>query len=347
MQEQTTLYQKQTKTAYYFIDIMKFIAAIMVIMIHTNPINAEPGTTLYTIEYTILRNAVPFFFICSSFFLFSKTPQYKDITRYVKRIFTLYLAWFLLMFPYTIILRVLHSDFSFEETLLRFYRSLIWTGSMQGAWFLFACIQSVILLYLFANVCKLKNWILLLIGLLFYLVGVCASSYWGIAQEIPFLKSITHFFFIVTSHPSFTFFSAFIFFVLGKIISEQRQNKHCLVILLCILCLIGILEFLELQTLYSLNVIRSNDNFFFTIPFAYILFQICLISKIKIKSQWCSYIRKSSIIYFLSQFPIITVCKILNIPNFTTFTITLICSSILSLLIIKYSNKYQFLKLLY
>lgn len=62
----------EIKRSYPFVDLTKYIAAVMVIMIHTNPLGAAQDSWLYTFTYTILRNALPFFFLSSSYFFFKK-----------------------------------------------------------------------------------------------------------------------------------------------------------------------------------------------------------------------------------------------------------------------------------
>lgn len=217
---------------------------------------------------------------------------------------------------------------------------------MQGAWFLFACMQSTILLYFLAIRCKLKNYQLLSIGIAFYIISVFSSSYWGLSEKYYLIKSIISFVNITTYHPSFTFFSAFIFFVIGKILAERKElNKVAIPFMLLFL----ILEIVELSTLYNYNIPKSNDNFFTLIPFAFFSFQVYLQFNINIKERLCKYMRKSSIIYFLAQFPIIMVCrKILNINSgFIVFLITILSTSIIAYLVITYSTKYPILKKFY
>lgn len=52
-------------------------------MIHTNPLGAAQDSWLYTFTYTILRNALPFFFLSSSYFFFKK----RNWSKYIKRLF--------------------------------------------------------------------------------------------------------------------------------------------------------------------------------------------------------------------------------------------------------------------
>ena len=71
----------EIKRSYPFVDLTKYIAAVMVIMIHTNPLGAAQDSWLYTFTYTILRNALPFFFLSSSYFFFKKRNWSKYSSR--------------------------------------------------------------------------------------------------------------------------------------------------------------------------------------------------------------------------------------------------------------------------
>lgn len=56
----------------YLVDIFKFIAATMVVGIHCAPLNSYNQFLNNVIFQGVSRIAVPFFFMISSFFLFSK-----------------------------------------------------------------------------------------------------------------------------------------------------------------------------------------------------------------------------------------------------------------------------------
>ena len=85
----------EKKHRYDSVDLMKFIGSIMIFTMHLNAFND------YEIVSFIFRKmtqwGVPFFFVTSSFFLFSKSENgniSKNIlTKYIKRILFLYLEF--------------------------------------------------------------------------------------------------------------------------------------------------------------------------------------------------------------------------------------------------------------
>lgn len=83
------------------IDILKYLMSIMIIMIHVG----------YSFKLPILRCAVPVFFIISSFLFFKKINstekdyKVKVLFKFISRALKLYLFWFILLLPVTIIVR--------------------------------------------------------------------------------------------------------------------------------------------------------------------------------------------------------------------------------------------------
>ena len=71
------------------IDIAKFLCAILVVAIHTHPL--QYGTTLDYYFNCFCRIAVPFFFVSSSYFYYTKGGQ---IVKSLRRLLILYMCWF-------------------------------------------------------------------------------------------------------------------------------------------------------------------------------------------------------------------------------------------------------------
>lgn len=140
----------EIKRSYPFVDLTKYIAAVMVIMIHTNPLGAAQDSWLYTFTYTILRNALPFFFLSSSYFFFKK----RNWSKYIKRLFILYFSWFVLLFVYVIYIKFYSAPGPWEMKLLSFCKDLIWNGALPGAWYVVASLHSVVLLYFLSLVSR-------------------------------------------------------------------------------------------------------------------------------------------------------------------------------------------------
>lgn len=88
---------------------MKMIAAIFVVAIHSQPFS---GLTEVLVIYLFARIAVPFFFVASAFFFFKKPVEQQNIKGYVRRLAILYIFWFIIELPITI----LHSFYRTADT---------------------------------------------------------------------------------------------------------------------------------------------------------------------------------------------------------------------------------------
>ena len=226
-------------------------------MIHTNPLGAAQDSWLYTFTYTILRNALPFFFLSSSYFFFKK----RNWSKYIKRLFILYFSWFVLLFVYVIYIKFYSAPGPWEMKLLSFCKDLIWNGALPGAWYVVASLHSVVLLYFLSLKLKFNNTALIVVGVCLYCVSLLNSTYYGFAADNECLMVMNQVLSIVMPSPAHSFFSAFIFFVIGKIIAE---NQHRAKLRYYVIGLIGfgILEFVETGLLYHFNLIKENDYYF-------------------------------------------------------------------------------------
>ena len=182
----------------------------MVIMIHTNPLGAAQDSWLYTFTYTILRNALPFFFLSSSYFFFKK----RNWSKYIKRLFILYFSWFVLLFVYVIYIKFYSAPGPWEMKLLSFCKDLIWNGALPGAWYVVASLHSVVLLYFLSLKLKFNNTALIVVGVCLYCVSLLNSTYHGFAADNECLMVMNQVLSIVMPSPAHSFFSAFIFFAI-------------------------------------------------------------------------------------------------------------------------------------
>ena len=82
---------------YNSIDLMKFMMALCVVTIHTYIVDSMEPSIFQDILYSIIRSAVPFFFITSAYFVMQRNEK-DGILKYWKRIFRLYLSWSVINF---------------------------------------------------------------------------------------------------------------------------------------------------------------------------------------------------------------------------------------------------------
>lgn len=195
---------------YKSLDMFKIIAAILVVAIHTQLLcGTEAG---YYIR-CLCRIAVPFFFVCSSYLFWSK---HGSIKKYTKRILLLYFVWLILSLPYVVNSFFMNSN-SAAYNVAQFVRGLLFHNTFHASWYLMSSVIAMNLVYWLSK--RLSNKILQTIGMALYLFSLLSCSYHGVTDKIgintwyPFFEQL----FV----PSNSFFVAFIYIVIGKLIAEK------------------------------------------------------------------------------------------------------------------------------
>ena len=123
---------------YSCIDIIKFLMSFFVVAIHIQPFVAFEQLSFYRFYDSMLRLAVPFFFMVTGFFLtkkMKKLPQDKWASVFfdaAKKNLRLYLIWTLIYFPLAV------YGFVFierkREPVALFLRRKSDTGFLEQEW---------------------------------------------------------------------------------------------------------------------------------------------------------------------------------------------------------------------
>ena len=97
--QQGKVMQKKQEWNYQLIDVMKYLAAIMVICVHCNQLFPQDYLNFF-IKNILCRIAVPFFFISSAYFVRkgSKTNE-NYVKTYLKNLIISYCFWSIIFIP--------------------------------------------------------------------------------------------------------------------------------------------------------------------------------------------------------------------------------------------------------
>ena len=149
--------------------------AILVVALHARPFMDISADLDYYISGVLSRLAVPYFFMFSGFFLFSKMPigkiSWERIKRYCIRLGKIFLAWTIIYMPMAVY-AVWHENNHFHK-LLVVMRDTIFRGElMYHLWYLHASIIAVINLYLLFSR-ELKLSVIIVIGLFLQRIFLC------------------------------------------------------------------------------------------------------------------------------------------------------------------------------
>lgn len=248
----------------YAIDFLKYFAAFAVVVIHANPFEYVPlfgleGERVDLIVETLMRWAVPFFFMASGYFFGKKVtpgeanPNY--LKRYVASLVKLYATWTAFYLAYDFLMTVWRNGSIAEYIQAEKWSWLnfLYLGSPTSAphlWYLTALTWSIVIIYVFNRRRQLN--LLLGIGLFLNLVGIFDAVNNFSTRETLFVG---------------------LFYTASGTLLAQRE-EHILAIthprLFFLIPLLFLLQVVERLTLFS------GDYYLSTIPLVWLLFLFAL-----------------------------------------------------------------------
>ena len=155
---------------YNSIDLIKFIMALCVVTIHTYIVDSMESSLVQDILYSLIRSAVPFFFITSAYFVMLRNEK-DGILKYWKRIFQLYLSWSVINY---ISVSLINRNLCVENVQTCIYQILFKGYSVL--WYLWG-ILIALPLFIKLRDGGAKPWCFLVIAVLAYLFNRAYTHY--------------------------------------------------------------------------------------------------------------------------------------------------------------------------
>lgn len=334
-----------THRQYPALDIAKYIGAMLVVAIHTFPfVDLSPSFNLFFIS-TVCRLAVPFFFVCSCFFLFGKISRSQPeasrqaLIRYEKRLGILYLIWTVIYIPYTL---WNYSEAGFTLSgLLGWIRDFFLNGSYYHLWFLPALMLGVWIIYTLYMNKGLKSaiqWSLIL-----YLTGWLINIFGPFWETVPGISMLYGFFVKLLGTARDGIFFAPVFVVLGLLVAKRRplaKRASALCFAFFFVCLI-----LEV-TLYAAIGVLNDKSCMFLCLIPCLFFLMHLLVRLNIPDYpVCRTMRKDSTLIYVSHilFARLLLAALPNV-HLVVYLGTLACSQIFSSIIVRASARWPQLK---
>lgn len=307
----------------------------MVVAIHS-----QPFIYSFNMDYwitSICRIGVPFFFVVGSYFFFKSN---KPIWSYIKRLWILYLVWFIIELP--IIYERFFIGYPFYKGFAFFVRGLLVNNTFYASWYITASWQATLIIYLLARRSKV---LLFIIGILCAFLSVSNAMYAHLFDNIIWNRLIS-----ITSmcFASNSFITAIPFCIIGRHIAlnEDRIMKQLSWVKLAFIPVI-VLAAIEVYSCKQYFAI--TDAFWSLYPISFILIILLISYSVPISDEMSRAFRSMSILIYLTHGIVMRLIKGVTDINqgMTLFlTTTLICI-VISIIIYKFSSKIHFLKYLY
>ncbi|TFG82622.1 MAG: acyltransferase [Erysipelotrichales bacterium] len=280
----------------YGIDLMKFIAAMLVVAGHVRPFLSFSLTLDVFVIHVLARVTIQFFFMTAGFLLFRKIEfplrgnkqNNKIIFNYCKRVLVLYAIWMTIYVGVALtyfVSKVGYSPYGFYL----FYRFL------QGAshlWYLSALIIAVVLVYWTLRYISFKK--TLVLGFVLYIVGLFGDAYYGIAHSIGIGAPVKAYLDLFATSRNGVFFG-FFFVAMGAYFAKSgfRIKNPFPPFIVCMVLLT-----VEVFMLRAYSEPLNFNLLFFALPASVCLFSGMLEIKLKERRIY-RWLRDGSLIVYL------------------------------------------------
>ena len=273
----------------------KLLGSVLIFSMHCNALGDYKYGSIAL--QMLARWGVPFFFICSSFFLFSNEKggniTDEQLRKYLHRLFALYSIWLVYNLPNVFFLRLYLKDLKNPIVWLVFLKNSILSSTFTASWYLGSSIFSAWLVYVLCK--RMKTQKVLLISAVLYLPCIFSSVYGGLlAQSIQDALSFACF--------PLNIVNGCVCFSLGKLICENQPYISAK--LSCCKCaflfaLFYIIYSFEILFADRFSILKSTDVGFCVVPAAVFLFLMLLQLPIRVRDSVT--LRKISTIVYLGQ----------------------------------------------
>ena len=318
---QQTSEKKKVSVLRVGLDIGKLIASLLVLAIHVIP-SPLPETSYqmggYLLIEILARSAVPFFFVTSSFLFYKANRLYdcqtvaSNVSKYIIRIFQIYLFWFVINLPITLYFRIYIFRDNLVWAVLNQIKAFFLTSTFPSSWFLVACVFSILLVQILSK--RFSAFAILVLLFPMELLCIVSTQY---GQSLT-QNSVWQAFIKVFAEPHVSILAGPFYFAVGKYLAEKDDTKR---LEKNMLTGIAILSYFGMVGEYALSRIENwyytLNRCFFLIPFVVAVFLLAerYEPKFEVNYKFCSTIRKYSVFLFCTQWIYISLLNVLERVN--------------------------------
>ena len=327
---------------YAGIDLFRIVAAILVISIHTSPFTEISPNLDFAVTRILARVAVPFFLMATGFFLFpSLQDSWSPLRSFLKKTLFLYGCATLLYLP----VNLYAGNFDVSPLIPQLVKDLLFDGTFYHLWYLPAVTLGAVLVALMLG--KWKRSTVFVITLLLYIIGLFGDSYYGISEQIPWLKAGYDAIFQISDYTRNGVFFAPLFLVMGYMAATQKQPLCIKESLIGLILSFGMM-LAEGFLLWSFHLQRHDSMYITLIPCLYFLFQ----SLLSVRGKSSKILRDiSMLIYLVDPMAILLVragAKLVGLEeiliynsliHFLAVTVCSVCISVVIALVLSHRKK--------
>lgn len=345
---------KGRKEVYPLIDILKLIAAFLVIGLHTRPFSTVNTIVDNLYVYNIANYAVPFFYACTGFFVYSENIVIfkHNLKNRLNNVIKAYVLWTFIYLPLTIYGWVITGN-GIVKNFLLFIRNFIFVGENYYSWTLWYLNGLIVALISIYKLCdKLSINRLFKIGCLLYIIGYAIELKNIYYSCVPSgIQKMLTLYITIFSTTRNGIFRSFCLLLVGLQVASnkachKRYNKTRMSIIIIILFSIKILGTVFLEE-YGRILSQVLDLPTFYIMFIYIIQHTKTNNCNSLKNEHTVLFRRlSSKIYYIHMY-FVALCAIVimgrdNCNNPLSFIIVSCLSTVFGYMIILFDNKTKY-----
>ncbi len=302
-----------TNQYYSNLDYAKWVCALLVIVIHTTPLEGISEVAAFYLHDVLARVAVPLFFAISGFGFFGKL-RYCDgkiarckenrvrLFQYLRSIFLLYIVWSAVYFIYR--LPEWYQSGWWGWTLVKDYLiGFLFRGSHYHLWYLLSLLYAVPILYILLSFMSRRRFAFLVLPL--WLVECALTPYsWLGVEQVPSLVQVVS----TIPVPVHAVFRTVPLLGMGMFAGCQRQTgragKYATPA-----CVFGALWVVEASLLYFSPLRKSTMVVTSTLFFTYFLLRTLLQAPQSCRTDVGKVLRYGSIVVYCAHPLILDLCR--------------------------------------
>lgn len=310
-----------TRKTYPNLDLAKFVGALLIIIIHTAPLQKISDLANFYTANVLARIAVPLFFAISGFLFFGKlsyengkikkcAENTAHLIGYIKKTTLLYLAWSLIYIFFVKLPMWYQSGWWGLYVIKDCLAAIVFVGSHYHLWYLLALIYAVPVLYYLLRFIPLKKVAYFVVPL--WLCECLIYSYaWIGIDKFPFIHFVSGQVPIIWD----AFFRAVPLLAIGAFASGatfSRPDK-----MRCAAVGAFVLLVLEASSLYFLSPNNSNFSYLLFTPAVTFSLLYCLVygKQVALLKKRQLLLRNMSVSIYCMHPLIMEISSSCNIPN--------------------------------